>query len=875
MEAAYQPQPTEQRWRQRWAEMDLGAADPASSKPAFSIALPPPNITGSLHMGHALNALVQDSLCRFYRMNGYEVCWVPGTDHAAIATQNVIERQLADEGTSKEELGREAFATRVDAWYRTYQGRILEQLQRLGATCDWRRERFTLDDAYVRVIRIVFGELYRQGLIYRGPRIVNWCPRCRSAISDEEVEYQEQLDTFYYVRYPLVLGQGSLEVATTRPETILADVAVAVAPGDERFRRYVGQSVRDPLGGREIPVIEDQAVDPQVGTGVLKITPGHSAEDYEIGERHHLPIQTVISLDGLMIAPGFPDLDGRGVGEAREIAAARLRESGAMIREEPLLHQVGHCDRCGTVIEPLVTPQWWVRIRDLADPAGEAVASGKIKIHPAQFRVQYLDWVAGLRDWCISRQLWLGHRIPVSTCANGHSFAWVDEPAICPECSSSDLTADPDVLDTWFSSGLWPFAILGWPDPNPTLERFYPTSVLSTARDILQHWVVRMVMMGLRFTSDIPFHDVLFHATILGADGARMSKSRGNVVDPLDMVDKYGADALRAWGASVAMGTQDARFDETRVEGYSHFANKLWNMTRLLYLVHFPGEDQPGRIPETAEPARESLQLADRWILSRLGGLTQLVTKALPEFDFGGAMDAIYGFAWHELADWYLELVKARLETGDAVALWVTRRVLLQMATLLHPIMPFLTDALAEQFAGTPASLDRATWPAVEMEWIDPDSEMAMAGCMNLISSLRKWLTELGIEVSKRSIRVPFFVREEGPELAQPEALGYVSAVLPITWVEPSAYDGRAARPQLVAGRTTLALGRSAGPGADRWKESAQRELVKASALRAKLEAHLDGPFAEKAPAEVVQRERDRLEEVRQRQVLLTRLIES
>ncbi|MGC1908425.1 MAG: valine--tRNA ligase [Candidatus Dormiibacterota bacterium] len=874
METAYQPEATERRWRQRWVELELGAADPASPKPAFSIALPPPNITGSLHMGHALNALVQDALCRFHRMRGFEVCWVPGTDHAAIATQNVIERQLADEGRTKEELGREAFGVLVEAWYQEYQGRILEQLRRLGATCDWARGRFTMDDGYVRVIRTVFSGLYREGLIYRGPRIVNWCPRCRSAISDEEVDYQEQQDTFYYVSYPLVGAPGALEVATTRPETILADVAVAVSPGDQRFTEMVGMTVREPLGNREIPVIADQAVDPRLGTGVLKITPGHSAEDYEIGERHHLPILTVISLDGKMIAPDFPTLDGQEVTEARERAGQLLRSSGAMLREEPLLHQVGHCDRCGTIIEPLVTPQWWVRVRPLADPAVDAVASGRIKIHPEQFRAQYLDWLAGLRDWCISRQLWLGHRIPVSTCGNGHTFAWVEEPKLCPECASPELTADPDVLDTWFSSALWPFAILGWPEPNPALEKFYPTSVLSTARDILQHWVVRMVMTGLHFTGEIPFQDVLFHATILGADGARMSKSRGNVVDPLEMVDKYGADALRAWGASVAMGNQDARFDETRIEGFAHFANKLWNMTRLLHHVHFPEDGQEGQIPDVPEPPSEKLQLADRWILSRLAALTQLTTQAFPRFDFDGVIDSIYDFAWHELADWYLELTKARLEAGDPTARWVTRRVLLQTITLLHPIMPFLTDALAEQFAGTPANLDAAVWPDAPGSWTDPQSESEMTACMGLISSLRKWLTELGIEVARHSSRVPFSVTEAGPELAFPEALGYVSALLPVDWVEPSGESG-AAPPQLVAGRTTLSLGKRDAGGAERWKEAAGRELSKAEAYRTALDRKLSGPFTVKAPAEVVQRERLRLEEVTQRIALLRRLIES
>lgn len=874
MEAAYQPEATERRWRQRWEALGLGAADPASPKPAFSIAQPPPNITGSLHMGHALNALVQDALCRFYRMNGYEVCWIPGTDHAAIATQNVIERQLAEEGTTKEEIGRAAFDRRVDAWYQTYQGRILEQLRRLGATCDWARERFTLDEPYVRVIRTVFGELYRQGLIYRGPRIVNWCPRCRTAISDEEVDYQEHQDTFYYLRYRLTQGEGHLEVATSRPETILADVAVAVGPDDERYRALVGRHVREPLGGREIPVIADGAVNPEVGTGVLKITPGHSAEDYEIGERHGLPILTVISLDGLMIAPDFPDLDGQSVPAARAAAAAILRREGAMIREEPLLHQVGHCDRCGAVIEPLVTPQWWVRVRELADPAAEAVELGGISIHPGQFRGQYLDWVAGLRDWCISRQLWLGHRIPVSTCSNGHAFAWVEEPEICQECGSAELTADPDVLDTWFSSALWPFAILGWPEPNPALARFYPTAVLSTARDILQHWVVRMVMMGLRFTGEVPFHEVLFHATILGADGARMSKSRGNVVDPLEMVEKYGADALRAWGASVAMGNQDARFDESRVDGFARFANKLWNMTRLIHQAHFPGEAEEGLIPELAEPGPQYLELADRWILSRLASVTQVTTKALPAFDYDGAIVAIYDFAWHEVADWYLELVKDRFQAGDPTALWVSGTVLLQIAALLHPIMPFLTDALAEQFAGAPASLDLAPWPRVPEGWPDPESERAMSALRELISGLRKWLQELGIQVGRHSDRVPFWVAQAGPELAFPESLGYIAALLPIEWVD-SRVAPEPSSPQVVVGRTTLSLGRGLGSGARPWQTSVTRELAKVEAFRASLEAKLDGPFAEKAPQDLVQRERDRLAGVRQRETLLRGLIET
>ncbi len=871
MEPTYQPAAAEARLRARWRELNLGAADPTSGRPAFSIALPPPNITGSLHMGHALNLVIQDALCRYHRMRGFEVCWVPGTDHAAIATQNVIERQLAAEGTSKEELGREAFGRRVDDWYRTYRGRIREQMEALGASCDWGRERFTLDPEYVRVIRIVFGELYRQGLIYRGPRIVNWCPRCRSAISDEEVTYQEQDDTFYFVRYRGAEGGEGLVVATTRPETILADVAVAVAPGDERYRSLLGTRVLDPLDGRELPVLEDRAVDPKLGTGALKITPGHSADDYEVGQRHELPILTVISLDGMMIAPRFPDLDGRPVAEARELAAQRLRAGGAMVREEPLRHQVGHCDRCGTVIEPLVTPQWWVRVRPLADPAAEVVEQDRIEIHPHQFRAQYLDWLAGLRDWCISRQLWLGHRIPVSTCANGHRFAWVEEPDCCPECGSLELEADPDVLDTWFSSALWPFATLGWPDPNPAFDRFYPTSVLSTAREILQHWVVRMVMTGLRFTAEIPFHDVLFHATILGEDGARMAKSRGNVVDPLDMARKHGADALRAWAASVAMGTQDARFDETRLAGFAKFANKLWNMNRLLQ-QSFSRAGAGELVPAVAEVPPEELQTVDRWILSRLARLTRTVTHSLDVFDFGEAISAGYDFAWHELADWYLELVKGRLEAADPGARFVTRLALLRTSQLLHPIVPFLTDALAEHYEGAPASLDLATWPE-PAAWEDAAAEASFGAFQGLVMALRHWLQELGVPSHRGGERLPFAVLREGPELSFPEAREYLQALLPVRWV---AADGDlATRPQVVAGATTLALGADLSGSAPDWRAGLGRELLRVSSHRESLERKLAGPFAVKAAPQVVAGVREQLDRERLREELLRGVFES
>ncbi|HVD04320.1 MAG TPA: valine--tRNA ligase [Candidatus Dormibacteraeota bacterium] len=866
MKATFEPAVAEVRWRQRWEELRLGIADSGSTKPAFSVALPPPNITGALHMGHALNAVIQDSLCRFHRMRGYEVCWVPGTDHAAIATQNVIERQLTQEGSSKEEIGREAFNRRVEAWYSTYQGRIVEQLRRLGASCDWSRERFTLDEPYVRVIRTAFKELFDQGLIYRGPRIVNWCPRCHSAISDEEVEYREHQDTFFFVRYSLPSGPGGLVVATSRPETILADVAVAVPANDPRFAELVGRLVVEPLTGRLIPVVEDEAVDSKLGSGALKITPGHSAEDFEIGLRHNLPVLTVISLDGRMIAPSLPALDGLEVDRAREVAAAMLRTAGAMEREEPLVHQVGHCDRCGAVIEPLVTPQWWVRVADLAEPAASVVEDGEVVLHPSQFRRQYLEWMRGLRDWCISRQIWLGHRIPVSTCRQGHVFAWIDEPERCPECGEQELTADPDVLDTWFSSSLWPFAILGWPNRTADLERFYPTSVLSTGRDILWLWVTRMVMMGLRFTGEVPFHDVILHAIILGADGARQSKSKGNVVDPLEMIDRYGADALRGWGATVAMGTQDSRFDESRLDGFAKFANKLWNMVRLLHVIHFP--DGEGRIPVAETPSPADLELVDRWILSRLGGLVRTVTQAMSEFELGVAIEAVYQFAWRELADWYLELVKERLQAEDKAALWVTREALLTTLQVLHPIMPFLSDACAEQFDGVPETLDQSEWPRPSNRWDSPDSEATMAQFQELTGQLRSWLQDLGVKFGRHASKVPLSMSTTAGAQENPELRDYLAVMVPVEWVgaEVGSLAGMA---PLVVGNTTVRLATTAAAQSPQIEARMRRELEQLEQNQTRLSVRLAGPFATSAPEDVVQRDRDRLEEASRRAALL------
>ncbi|MBV9100122.1 MAG: valine--tRNA ligase, partial [Candidatus Dormibacteraeota bacterium] len=499
MEKTFRPESVEPRWRERWEQLGVGHADRDSPRRKFVIALPPPNITGALHMGHACGFSIQDALSRYHRMLGDEVEWCPGTDHAAIATQNVIERQLAAEGITKEQLGRAKFQARVDAWYEEYGGRIYEQMRRLGFLCDWSRSRFTLDTEYVRAIRTVFKALYDEGLIYRGPRIVNWCPHDRSAISDEEIDWQEHHDTLYYLRYP-VEGGDHVVVATVRPETMLADTGVAVAPGDARHTRLVGRHAALPLVSRQVPIFTDEAVRPEFGTGALKVTPGHDPTDYEIGRRHALPIITVIAPDGTMDIPELPQFHGLPAEQARVRVTEALDREGALVKTEPYVHDVGHCDRCGHVLEPLVSEQWWVRMPTLAAPGIAAVESGEIAFHPRRYTDVYLTWMRNIRDWCISRQIWLGHAIPVSTCANGHRFAWIDPPSACVECGSTQLESDPDVLDTWFSSGLWPFAIFGWPERTPDYEAFYPTSALVTARDIIFLWVARMIMTGIHFT---------------------------------------------------------------------------------------------------------------------------------------------------------------------------------------------------------------------------------------------------------------------------------------------------------------------------------------------------------------------------------------
>ncbi len=749
MDKAFSPRDVEQRWRERWEDLGIGHADVKSARPAFVIALPPPNITGELHMGHACGSSIQDTLARYHRMSGDEVEWCPGTDHAAIATENVIERQLAQEKTSKEELGRARFQERVDAWYKEYGGRIFEQMRRLGFTCDWSRTRFTLDEDYVRAIRVVFKALYDEGLIYRGPRMVNWCPHDRSAISDEEVDWQEHHDTLWHLRYP-VEGGEFITVATVRPETMLGDTGVAVAPGDARWAKLVGRTAVLPLTGRRVPIFEDSAVRPEFGTGALKVTPGHDPTDYDIGQRHALPTVSVVAPDGTIDFPTLPRFHGMPVEKAREAVVAALREVNAIAGEEEYVHSVGHCDRCGHIIEPLISEQWWVRMRTLAEPAIEVAERGEVTFHPQRYTDIYLSWMRNIRDWCISRQIWLGHAIPVSTCANGHRFAWIDPPSQCPQCADNDLTNDPDVLDTWFSSALWPFAIFGWPDDTADLRRFYPTSVLVTARDIIFLWVARMIMTGLKFTGKKPFTQVLITSTVQATDGSRMSKSKGNIIDPLDMVEKYGADAVRAWAVAVGTGGQDVRFDENRILSYQRFANKLWNVTRFLAGRLAPDGDVISSMPPVDAA---TLEPEDRWILGEMAQLVSDCDSAIAAFRFHDAIDRIYDVTWHVFADWYVEIIK-RLRLGeDAPAgaraaatrtAVVTLDVLLR---LLHPFMPFVTEECAQHLPDPAPTLDMRAWPRVdELQAGDDDgARRQVSDVIELVQRIRAKRQEEGV----------------------------------------------------------------------------------------------------------------------------------
>ena len=834
MPKSYDPQAVEAGWYARWEEALLFLAHAESPKPKYCIAVPPPNVTGELHMGHALNGTLQDMWSRYRRMTGYEVLWLPGTDHAAIATQNVIERQLADEGMTKEDLGRAAFESRVDEWYASVGQTIISQFRELGAGLDWSRQRFTMDAAYVRAVRTAFVRFWERGWLYRGPRIVNWCPRCMSAISDLEVEWQEQQDTLYFIRYPIEeLSGETVVIATVRPETMLADTGVAVHPDDERYRHLVGKHAILPLVNRRLPIVADEGVDRDFGTGALKVTPGHDALDWEIGQRHGLEIINGMHLDGRMNVPDLPAYDGLPAVEARQLVARDLEAGGFLLKTEPYTHEVGHCDRCGSIVEPLISEQWFLKMGPMADKAIAASARGEVRWHPERYERTYLDWLRGIRDWCVSRQLWLGHRIPVYTCSNGHAFASVDEPASCAECGSTALEQDPDVLDTWFSSALWPFATLGWPEDTEDLLTFYPTALNSTAREIINLWVSRMIMTGLEFMGQVPFADVAIHAVVQSADGKRMSKSKGNVLDPRQIIRKYGADALRGWAASVAMSSQDVRFDESRIEGFKRFANKLWNATRLV--LDRLGEDS------LAVPAPDAdLELIDRWILSRLRRAVETSTRGIEQFAPQVAINTLYDFAWHDFCDWYLEAIKPRLRDGDPAARAVSLHVLDTLFRLLHPFMPFVTEELWHRLPGDRDFVMRKQWPVPDPRFDDPEAEARVEKLIALVEEIRR--ARQSASAPRRGGRLKLVQPWDADRSALAAELAGVELADELTG------DGIALIE--VAARVEFP---ASGIGPD--TQAATRERLKRDLERSRAKL-ADEDFVARAPARVVEKER-------------------
>ena len=833
MPPAFDPQAIEAGWYARWEKEGLFIANPKSKKPKYTICLPPPNITGELHMGHALNHTLQDICARYRRMAGYEVLFLPGMDHAAIATQNVIEKQLANEGMTKEQLGREAFESRVNEWYADVGDTIVRQDRILGVSLDWSRLRFTMDERYVRAVMTAFVAFYERGWIYRAPRIVNWCPRDRSAISDLEVKWQEHHDTLFFIRYPIE-GGGEVIIATVRPETMLADTGVAVNPTDDRYKSLVGKTAILPLVGRKLPIVGDESVEKDFGTGALKVTPGHDPMDYDIGQRHSLEVINGMNLDGSMNVPGFP-YDGLPALEARRRVVEELKAQGFLVKEEPYTHEVGHCDRCDTVIEPLISEQWWLRMEVMRDKALEASAAGKVRWHPDRYERTYLDWLHGLRDWNVGRQLWLGHRVPVYYCDNGHQLVAVERPHECTECGSTTLTQDPDVLDTWFSSALWPFATLGWPEETEDLKAFYPNSMNSTAREIINLWVSRMIMTGLEFMGEVPFADVAIHCQVQAADGRRMSKSLGTGVDPRRLIDKYGTDAVRAWAASVAMSSQDVRFDESRVEGYRRFCNKLWNATRLV----LASSDA-----DAAPPAEASRHLEDRWILSRLSHANAAVTSGIEGFKFQDSMAAGYAFAWNEFCDWYLEAVKERLRAGDATARSIALFCLDHALQLLHPIMPFVTEELWSLLPGSRDFLLHASWP--DLQSADLEAEATFDQVMAIVEEVRAHRQAAGAPPRGGSLFLDPSTDRDVATLA---------ARLAWTELAPDAfYDG------IPLGTLPGRVSFPAGAGDNRSKS----QLKRLSADLERTEASLANPeFRANAPFDIVRKLEERAAEIR------------
>ena len=868
MEKTYNPAAIEEKIYDRWLQKKYFHAEVDRSKKPFTIVMPPPNITGQLHMGHALDNTMQDILIRCKRMQGYEALWQPGTDHASIATEVKIINKMKEEGISKEELGREGFLEKAWEWKEEYGGRIIKQLKKLGSSADWDRERFTMDEGCSKAVEEVFCKLHEKGYIYKGSRIINWCPVCKTSISDAEVEHVEQVGHFWHIKYPVAGEPGRfIEIATTRPETLLGDTAVAVHPEDERYMDLIGKNVILPLVGREIPVVGDLHADKDKGTGAVKITPAHDPNDFEVGKRHNLPEINVMNDDGTINKLGgkYAGLDRY---EARKQIVADLDAQGYLCGIEDITHAVGTHDRCKTTVEPMIKPQWFVAMEEMAKPAINAIKTGELKFVPESYSKTYLHWLENIRDWCISRQLWWGHRIPAYYCDEcGEIVVSKGMPSVCPKCGCTHFTQDPDTLDTWFSSALWPFSTLGWPEKTEELDYFYPTDVLVTGYDIIFFWVIRMVFSGYEQTGKAPFHTVLIHGLVRDSQGRKMSKSLGNGIDPLEVIDKYGADALRLTLITGNAPGNDMRFYWERVESSRNFANKVWNASRFM-LMNFEQAAEKGISIDGVSLA--DLTQADKWILSKMNRLTKDVTENIDKYELGIAVSKIYDFIWEEFCDWYIEMVKPRLYNDEdktkAAALWTLKTVLINALKLLHPYMPFITEEIFCNVQNEEESIMISKWPEYKDEWNFEEDEKAVELIKEAVRSIRNTRTGMNVPPSRKA---KVFVVSESEEVrnifenskAFFATLGYASEVAVQSDKTGIAEDAVS----VLIHQAALYMPFADLVDIDKEIERLTKEEDKMNKEIKRAQGMLSNPkFVDKAPADKVQAEKDKLEKYTQ-----------
>ena len=856
----YDPKGLEDRIYQKWLDNKYFHAEVNRDKKPFTIVMPPPNVTGQLHMGHALDETMQDILIRFKRMQGYEALWQPGTDHAAIATEVKVIEKLKEQGIDKNEIGREEFLKHAWEWKEEYGGKIINQLKKLGASADWDRERFTMDEGCSKAVQEVFIKLYEKGYIYKGSRIINWCPVCQTSISDAEVEHEDQDGFFWHINYPVVGEEGQfVEIATTRPETLLGDTAVAVNPEDERYKHLVGKMLKLPLTDREIPVVADEYVDKEFGTGCVKITPAHDPNDFEVGKRHNLPEINIMNDDATI-----NELGGKYAGmdryEARKAMVEDLKELGLLVKVVPHSHNVGTHDRCGTTVEPMIKPQWFVRMKEMGEAAIKTLQDGNLQFVPDRFDKIYMHWLENIRDWCISRQLWWGHRIPAYYCDEcGETVVAREMPGKCPKCGCTHLTQDEDTLDTWFSSALWPFSTLGWPDKTEEMEYFYPTDVLVTGYDIIFFWVIRMVFSGLEQTGKTPFHHVLIHGLVRDSQGRKMSKSLGNGIDPLEIIDQYGADALRLTLMTGNAPGNDMRFYMERVEASRNFANKVWNASRFI-MMNLEKAEVPAKIDLA------SLTSADKWILSKINTLAKDVTENLDKYELGIAVQKVYDFIWEEFCDWYIEMVKPRLyndeDTTKAVALWTLKTVLANALKMLHPYMPFITEEIFCTLCPEEESIMISSWPEFKTEWDFKADEEAVEIIKEAVRSIRNVRTGMNVPPSKKA--KVFVVSEDEAVRTVFEngkvffaSLGYASEVLVQADKEGIDEDAVSA----VTGKAVIYMPFAELVDIDKEIERLKKEEEKLTKELARVNGMLSNErFISKAPEAKIAEEREKLE---------------